>query len=716
MPSSPASAERFAIEDCTILGTPVADNLVGTAFNDVICGLGGNDTLNGLGGADVLIGGTGADVLIGGTGADVLIGGTGADQLIGGPGVDTVSYADRTVDVSVVLDGLANDGETNEMDLVAATVENAVGGSGNDFLRGSLTANRLDGGPGNDTVDGSYGDDVVDGGEGQDIVRGGPGGDHVSGGDGDDTLTGGSGADQLHGGPGNDTVTYASSTTPISASINDTADDGANGENDSIADTVENLIGGLRNDALTGSDLANALTGGPGDDVLIGGTGADQLIGGLGTNQCDAGGDDGDFEDDLRCNNPPPLAPEGTIVLLNSGAWCWFEGPRLVLGRDSPRLYTSAVVGLDGGNLAGRVVGVEFHLDTGQKFVRNFGAGDNDDHNSAAIWEAPDGQIVMAWTRHARDSVMRFERRSADGQWQAQTSVDLGTRITYANLYGVRRGPGHRLFLFYRGNGVDPHALISDDLGETWTSVGRLLFDPDQRATTRPYVVYATDGIRIHMFATDAHPSEGDATSLYHGYIEGDSVFRSDGTPVGPLGTAYPVTALSPVWLTDGEGRAWGSDAVVDSEGSVPVVSFSVRTSSGGRSYWVGRLASEGWVTQEVADAGHALYAGQPDYTGLIALDPSDPTRYVISTNVDPETGDPLISRTDGIQHWELFEGNGSGNAVEWKPLTADSAADNLRPVLASAPDGTTALAWMRGTYTSYLNYRTQIVASILAP
>ena len=54
---------------------------------------------------------------------------------------------------------------------------------------------------------------------------------------------------------------------------------------------VEHLLGGSKNDTLTGDSLDNTLNGGPGNDVLSGGDGFDTLIGGRGADQMDGGND-----------------------------------------------------------------------------------------------------------------------------------------------------------------------------------------------------------------------------------------------------------------------------------------------------------------------------------------------------------------------------------------------------------------------------------------
>ena len=57
------------------------------------------------------------------------------------------------------------------------TIENAVGGSGNDTLNGNSFANSLDGGAGNDSLSGGAGNDTLIGGAGNDTVDGGQGED-----------------------------------------------------------------------------------------------------------------------------------------------------------------------------------------------------------------------------------------------------------------------------------------------------------------------------------------------------------------------------------------------------------------------------------------------------------------------------------------------------------------------------------------------------------
>ncbi|NBU28773.1 MAG: hypothetical protein EBS42_11360, partial [Caulobacteraceae bacterium] len=97
-------------------------------------------------------------------------------------------------------------------------IENAIGGSGDDFILGNQTSNSLRGNDGDDTLIGSAGADSLFGGLGSDILAGdsysppppaGVDDAAIGNGAGNDLLAGGKGNDTLIGGGGIDTATYA---------------------------------------------------------------------------------------------------------------------------------------------------------------------------------------------------------------------------------------------------------------------------------------------------------------------------------------------------------------------------------------------------------------------------------------------------------------------------------------------------------------------------
>ncbi|PKN55246.1 MAG: hypothetical protein CVU56_22465 [Deltaproteobacteria bacterium HGW-Deltaproteobacteria-14] len=233
----------------------------------------GNDTITGGDGDDTLSGGDGDDTFKSAAVAD------GADVMNGNAGTDTMDYSARTGDLTVTLDGTANDGLASETDDVKADVENVTGGSGDDTITGSNISNKLLGGDGDDTLNGGAGnaDCSLD----ADVLEGGAG---------DDTFTQGSAADcgdSMAGGAGTDVVTYASRTNAVTLSIDNKAFDGETDELDNIKSDIEKVIGGAGNDTITGGSGDDVLDGGPGDDILNGGPGDDTFLEGSATSGAD---------------------------------------------------------------------------------------------------------------------------------------------------------------------------------------------------------------------------------------------------------------------------------------------------------------------------------------------------------------------------------------------------------------------------------------------
>jgi len=232
----------------------------------------GNDTLIGNGANNLLIGNAGTDSLTGGDGHDTLIGGAGGDALIGGNGTDTASYAGAAGGVTADLQTGANTGEAAGDSF--NSIENLIGSSFNDTLRGDANNNQLIGGDGNDTLEGRDGHDQLIGGAGADAHVGGAGFDYAR----YETASAGVAADLINGGSAGDAQgdTFSGVEGLIGSSFNDTlaGDDGVND--------------------MHGNDGADWMEGRGGDDALIGGAGHDHLIGGLGADILD-GGDGFDY-------------------------------------------------------------------------------------------------------------------------------------------------------------------------------------------------------------------------------------------------------------------------------------------------------------------------------------------------------------------------------------------------------------------------------------
>jgi Ca2+-binding RTX toxin-like protein len=368
----------------TLNGEAGDDGLDGGNGNDTLNGGDGNDELSGGNGTDVLMGGSGNDVLSGDNGDDILEGGVGNDTLYGGNGKDTAAFSgpmanylfelqedggirvydttgadgtDLVYDVTyfrfaggtvkaadlpfgvipepdtadyswttqgVTVDLTANTATGPEIgaEVLAASIVNVIGGSGNDILIGAIEANSLIGGDGDDILGGGPGDDFLDGGTGFDTARyslasaavtvdlaagtatGGHGndtlisiervvgsdhndtllgdtGDNVlEGGAGDDFLAGRAGSDTLDGGAGFDTASYGLASGPISADL--AAGTVIAGPETDILIDIEAVNGSAFNDTLRGNIADNTLNGNDGNDFLVGRGGNDTLNGGNG--------------------------------------------------------------------------------------------------------------------------------------------------------------------------------------------------------------------------------------------------------------------------------------------------------------------------------------------------------------------------------------------------------------------------------------------------
>jgi RTX calcium-binding nonapeptide repeat (4 copies) len=134
---------------------------------------------------------------------------------------------------------------------------------------------------------GTAGDDVLEGGQDGDAIYGLSGNDRISAGAGDDSLEGGPGADDLAGGEGADAVSYADHDG-VQVTIDDLANDGADGELDNVHTDIEDVYGSPGADRLEGAAGPNTVDGGAGDDVLLGGAGEDHLFAGEGDDQIEA--------------------------------------------------------------------------------------------------------------------------------------------------------------------------------------------------------------------------------------------------------------------------------------------------------------------------------------------------------------------------------------------------------------------------------------------
>ena len=100
-------------------------------------------------------------------------------------------------------------------------------------------------------------------------------------------MDGGAGNDYLGGVYGNDTTSYTSAATSVTVDLSLTGQQNTLGAGSDTLVQIENLIGSVNADTLTGDGGINRLNGGDGGDILTGGGRRDVFVFNVG----EAGGD-----------------------------------------------------------------------------------------------------------------------------------------------------------------------------------------------------------------------------------------------------------------------------------------------------------------------------------------------------------------------------------------------------------------------------------------
>jgi serralysin len=399
--------------------------------------------------------------------------------------------------------GVKNNGLTGNGNVAIAfnvTIEDAVGGSGNDKITGNDADNSLEGNGGNDTLVGGRGSDTLNGGFGVDLMIGGNEGDlylvdnaldkvtealnegfdtiettvsysmaasaniemlkllgtgdlngtgsatgnYLIGNSGNNKLSGGGGSDLLLGNDGNDWL-----------------DGGA------LEDTI---YAGKGNDVvLGGSGAHDSIFGEEGDDVLNGGYGIDDILGGEGNDTLNGGadvdalyGDAGDDWLDGGAGNDVLYGGEGDdVYILNSKA----DGI-LDLGaslEDEIRVSTFSVdlsfyFGIDNVTLLGSAAINAFGNDSVNHLTGNNGANKLDGGIGADVLTGGKGSDIYV-VDDAGDQVNEIIGGAAGGIDTVQSSFNFNLatlanveKLTLTAGFGNLAGAGNDLNNTLTGN------------------------------------------------------------------------------------------------------------------------------------------------------------------------------------------------------------------------------------------------------------------------
>lgn len=158
------AGDRDLIDLSHITTNTVVNLTSGTASGSDV----GSDTITGF---EDIRGGAGKDFLTGNGVANIFYASAGDDVINGMGGTDTYDASGTagpvTIDLATGYASSAGGVPT------LTSIENALGGLGDDFIYGSSVANRLEGGAGEDTINGAGGNDILVGGDDDDTLDGG---------------------------------------------------------------------------------------------------------------------------------------------------------------------------------------------------------------------------------------------------------------------------------------------------------------------------------------------------------------------------------------------------------------------------------------------------------------------------------------------------------------------------------------------------------------
>ena len=407
-------------------------------------------------------------------------------------------------------------------------------------------------------------------------------------------------------------------------------------------------------------------------------------------------------------------------VFLENGGWCWFQDPRMLVQDNN--LFVGSVQGNARGSAKVGIYDLRQKKRLDTVILREqFG---HDDHNAPVFYARPDGRVLAVYALHGTNKThyYRISDRTNPLAWSDEQSYvhdyPNAGNVTYMNLYPMKAE--EKLYNFFRGIEFNPSFITSRDQGETWGEPTHFI-NSELEGRHRPYTRYVGNGIdTIHVCFTDGHPDRF-GNSIYHAAFRNGQFFRANGERIKSLSKNGPLRPSEAERVFQGGGEwapagpasadqsAWTSSIALDAQGH-PHIAYSLHLSDADHRYRIASWNGKRWIDREVAYAGHCLYGTQTSYTGLISLDPGDPATVLISTNVNPVTG-----QDSGGSH-EIYrarlELEDDVKTIHWQAITKNSPVSNLRPVIVRGKD-TRVLAWLRGDFRTYTNYELDVVGVV---
>ncbi len=408
-------------------------------------------------------------------------------------------------------------------------------------------------------------------------------------------------------------------------------------------------------------------------------------------------------------------------IFMTNGGWCWYQGPRAIISKGK-----LVMGGLDGQN--GDVNLGVYDLKSGKvdgqiTLHSNF---QKDDHDAPALYARPDGSILAMWAKHGQEKKHHYKISQTDNylSWSEPKAKVYTYKhkagVTYMNIYYMEDEGS--LYNFFRdGPHFNPAFITSKDHGLTWSDETHMIAN-EVAGRNRPYTMYSqVDPNTVGIVYTDAHP-RGYGNSLYYVELRDKKFYSADGKQVwdlkdGPLPTTHgekiykgSETKSKPSTCESVPNSAWNCAMVSDTKGN-PHIGYTLYWTNDDHRFRLATWDGTRWIDREIAYAGRCLYYWESSYTGLMAIDPTDPEMVYISTDVDPKTGKYL-----GGKH-EIYSARITAKdnikTIKWTALTSGSKYRNIRPIIV-ANEGYKVLLWLNGPWDTYVSYDSTVRGRVL--
>ena len=399
------------------------------------------------------------------------------------------------------------------------------------------------------------------------------------------------------------------------------------------------------------------------------------------------------------------------------GAWCWFSDPRAVYFKG--KFQRSYVGWID--SKGSVTVGYYDHKTSEIKTIVLEEKYQVDDHDNPALLFAPDGRLMVFFTKHGGPQptlLYRMKNPEDISEWTSQELVlndmdkykEFNNTNTYINPV-MLSSENNRIYVFWRGVDSKPNFSYSDDLGLSWTK-SRIFVLPDRiYKGRRPYMKVASNGKDKIVFAfTDGHPNAEKQNSIYCMVYKKGGLYTVEGEKIGELGD-NPVQPRQASVVYDAVvtgQKAWIWDVAMDRKEN-PVLVYTKFPDDNNHIYCYSKWDGKKWHTEDLINSGNwfpktpkGVVEGEPNYSGGLCLDHQEPGNVYMSV------------RRDSVFEIEKWIKKGRN----WKniAITSESRLDNVRPFpIRNIPQNIVPkVLWMQNTnYIHWKNYLSAIKMNI---